>query len=214
MSHCVAAGFRAGAAVARRGGRAVGGAAHVRGMVPAVAEGQFGRQHAGHGRHGCHQGGLRAAGSEFRAQCVPRASLGVVGGWRHPCAVRNVSGRVRRERAGTRGWSYEGCRKAYSAGRAGILWLRDVEHGLVLLSGSCMEPIQELGPQCDRRVRDGLYLGPCGRRSGSGGKRRRVCRCGWPSTPWEGVADAEPLYRAVTKMLEPERRPGRELVAL
>ena len=67
---------------------------------------------------------------------------------------------------------------------------------------------------CERRLRDGSYLSTVHasqreRRQGTGGVAVRVVEY-----RLEGVEGAEPLYRLVTSVLEPERAPARELAAL
>ena len=63
-------------------------------------------------------------------------------------------------------------------------------------------------------MRDGSYLSTVHasqreRRQGTGGGKVRVVKY-----RLEGVEGAEPLYRLVTSVLEPERAPARELAAL
>jgi hypothetical protein len=67
---------------------------------------------------------------------------------------------------------------------------------------------------CERRLSDGSYLSTVhasqrDRRQGTGGVSVRVVEY-----RLEGVEGAEPLYRLVTSVLEPERAPARELAAL
>ena len=111
----VAAGVRAGAALARRGGGAGLDAAQARGVVPAVADGEPRRQIAGHGQ----RGGLRAADSEPRAQFVPQASLRRAGGRVYAGAVRNADGSAWGERASPVTFAGTTCQSHHK----GLSWL-------------------------------------------------------------------------------------------
>jgi hypothetical protein len=67
---------------------------------------------------------------------------------------------------------------------------------------------------CQERLADGshpsrLYASPKDRRHDAGGLVVRVIDC-----RLEGLPDAEPLYRLVTTLLEPENAPAAELAAL
>ncbi|MGH8338285.1 MAG: IS4 family transposase, partial [Gammaproteobacteria bacterium] len=67
---------------------------------------------------------------------------------------------------------------------------------------------------CEKRLSDGSYRSTIygsdkDRRRGANGIRVRVIEY-----TLEGVADAEPLYRLVTSMLDPRRAPAEELAAL
>ena len=65
--------------------------------------------------------------------------------------------------------------------------------------------------QCERRLRDGSYLGTVR----ASQRERRPAAEGVPVRVVEYcVEGAEPLYRLVTNVLEPERAPARELAAL
>lgn len=67
---------------------------------------------------------------------------------------------------------------------------------------------------CEKRLPDGSYLSTIyrsdkDRRRGANGIRVRVIEY-----TLEGVADAEPVYRLVTSILDPDRAPAQELAAL
>ena len=67
---------------------------------------------------------------------------------------------------------------------------------------------------CEKRMPDGSYLSTIyrsdkDRRRGANGIRVRVIEY-----TLEGVADAEPIYRLVTSILDPDRAPAQELAAL
>jgi Insertion element 4 transposase N-terminal/Transposase DDE domain len=67
---------------------------------------------------------------------------------------------------------------------------------------------------CEKRLSDGSYLSTIyrsdkDRRKGANGIRVRVIEY-----TLEGVADAEPIYRLVTSILDPEQAPADELAAL
>ena len=211
----LAAGKRAGGAVARRAGGAGGEAAHTRGVVPAVAHGEPGRQHAGRGRRGGQRGAFGRPGASRGRSAFPKVRfVSLVEGGTHVLFGTRMGAYAESELALSR--------KVLGELREGMLCLADRNFfGYKLWNMACStgaDLVWRLRKNrilpCERRLRDGSYLSTVHasrreRRQAAGGVPVRVVEY-----RLEGVEGAEPLYRLATSVLAPERAPARELAAL
>ena len=149
---------------------------HTRGVVPAVAHGEPGRQHAGRGRRGGQRGAFGRPGASRGRSAFPKVRfVSLVEGGTHVLFGTRM-GRTPRASWHCRGRCWGSCGKACSAWRIGISSATSCGTWLVPLGRDLVWRLRKnrILP-CERRLRDGLLpehraCVATGAAAGSGGR--------------------------------------------
>ena len=181
-------------------------------LVSALAAGQPRRQHAGCRRRARARGRPSAGRAQPRRQRLSANPLRLSGGERHARLVRQRKWRAMRPARSP--WPQH-VLPALQRGHVVFggsnffgfeLWNQAPAPPAPICSGGSRRTLRL---PCEQRLPDGSYLSRIypsdkDRRQGTNGVKVRVIEYSL-----EGVADAEPIYRLVTTILDPTRRPPR-----